>query len=218
MTMTSPYNDGGFRPWTPAWPELDASLLEEARGTVPAFPLDVLSGEWRQWVEDTAQSAGTPVDYVAQGVFAAVAALSGAGVRIRVTPAWSESLVLWLALVGSPSSGKSPALASVREQVAQIEETVREDDGHRRGQHAAKLADARIALDRWTDECESAANQGMPAPVRPPEADFDQPFVPSQIVVADATMEALADVVAGNPRGVILWRDELTAWLANLNR
>jgi len=25
-------------------------------------------------------------------------------------------------------------------------------------------------------------------------------------------------VVAGNPRGVILWRDELTAWLANLNR
>jgi len=58
----------------------------------------------------------------------------------------------------------------------------------------------------------------MPAPVRPPEADFDQPFVPSQIVVADATMEALADVVAGNPRGVILWRDELTAWLANLNR
>jgi hypothetical protein len=218
MTMTSPYNDGGFRPWTPAWPELDASLLEDARGAVPAFPLDVLPGEWRQWVEDTAQSAGTPVDYVAQGVFAAVAALSGAGVRIRVTPAWSESLVLWLALVGSPSSGKSPALASVREQVAQIEETVREDDGRRRGLHAAKLADARLALDRWNDECESAANQGMPAPMRPAEADFDRPFVPSQIVVADATMEALADVVAGNPRGVILWRDELTAWLANLNR
>src|SRR5471032_583893 len=31
-------------------------------------------------------------------------------------------------------------------------------------------------------------------------------------------MEALTDVVSGNPRGVILWRDELTAWLANLGR
>ena len=218
MTMTSPYNDGGFRPYVPAWPELDASLMEEARGAVPAFPLHLLPDEWRQWVADTAQSAGTPVDYVAQGLFAAVAALSGAGVRIRVTPAWSESLVLWLALVGSPSSGTSPALASVREQVAQIEESVREDDGRRRGLHAAKLEEARFALDRWKDDCERAADEGRPAPMRPVEAGFDQPFVPSQIVVADATMEALADVVAGNPRGVILWRDELTAWLANLNR
>ena len=218
MTMTSPYNDGGFRPYVPAWPELDASLMEEARGAVPAFPLHLLPDEWRQWVADTAQSAGTPVDYVAQGLFAAVAALSGAGVRIRVTPAWSESLVLWLALVGSPSSGKSPALASVREQLAQIEEGVREDDEHRRSRHAAKLEDARIANERWKADCESAADEGRPAPLRPLEAAFDQPFVPSQIVVADATMEALADVVAGNPRGVILWRDELTAWLANLNR
>ena len=223
MTLANSYNDGGFSgggfsPFTGSWPELDTSLLEDARGRVPAFPLDVFPDEWRQWVDDTAQSAGTAVDYVAQGVLAAVAALGGAGVRVRVTPAWSESLVLWLALVGSPSSGKSPALASVREQLAQIEEGVREDDEHRRSRHAAKLEDARIANERWKADCESAADEGRPAPLRPLEAAFDQPFVPSQIVVADATMEALADVVAGNPRGVILWRDELTAWLANLNR
>ncbi len=222
MTLATAHDDGGFSggfsPYTGSWPELDTSLLEDARGKVPAFPLHLLPDEWRQWIADTAQSAGTPVDYVAQGVLAAVAALCGAGVRIRVTPAWSESLVLWLALVGSPSSGKSPALASVREQLAQIEEGVREGDEHRRSQHAARLEDARIATDRWRDECESAANEGRPAPLRPLEAGFDRPFVPSQIVVADATMEALADVVAGNPRGVILWRDELTAWLANLGR
>lgn len=218
MTFANAFDDGGFSSYTGSWPELDTSLLEDARGSVPAFPLHLLPDEWRCWIDDTAQSAGTAVDYVAQGVLAAVAALGGAGVRIRVTPAWSESLVLWLALVGSPSSGKSPALASVREQLAQIEEGVREEDGHRRSKHAARLEDARIANDRWRDECETAANQGRPAPLRPLEAGFDQPFVPSQIVVADATMEALADVVAGNPRGVILWRDELTAWLANLGR
>ena len=42
--------------------------------------------------------------------------------------------------------------------------------------------------------------------------------MPRQLVIADATLEAMADVVAGNPRGVILWRDELAAWLANLGR
>ena len=218
MTDMQTHDDGGFSVRTSDWPELDTSLLEDARNPVPAFPLEHLPSQWRQWVEDTAQSAGAPVDYVVQGLFAAVAALCGAGVRVRIMQAWSESLVLWLALVGSPSSGKSPALASVRDRLGEIETRMRDGDDDRRGKHAAKLEEARMATDRWRDECETAGKEGLPAPQRPSEAGFDQPFVPSQIVVADATMEALADVVSGNPRGVILWRDELTAWLANLGR
>ena len=216
-------NDSGFHVYDGSrlkseWPDVDTSLLEEARTSVPAFPLEHLPPTWRQWVSDTAQSVGTPVDYVVQGLFAAVAALCGAGVQVRVTPAWTESLVLWLALVGSPSSGKSPALASVRAKLGDIEGLIREGDEDRRSRHAARLEEGRIAAERWRDECESATKAGRPAPQRPAEAGFDQPFVPSQIVVADATMEALADVVSGTPRGVILWRDELTAWLANLGR
>jgi hypothetical protein len=39
------------------------------------------------------------------------------------------------------------------------------------------------------------------------------PFVPSQVVAADADADAvaLADIVAGNPRGLLLWRDESAA-------
>jgi len=33
---------------------------------------------------------------------------------VSVSPVWSSPLSLWLAVVGAPSSGKSPALASVR--------------------------------------------------------------------------------------------------------
>jgi len=210
----------GFHLYTgaPTWPDLDTSLLEDARGGVTAFPLDVLPGEWRRWIEDSAQAVGTSADYVALAVLAATAAVTGAGVRIRVSPSWSESLVLWLALVGSPSSGKSPALASVRALLGDIEHERRHDDGSRRRRHVAKVEDARLNHERWQDECESANKQGRPVPDCPDNADVPDPFVPSQIVVADATMEALSDVVAGNPRGVILWRDELTAWLANLNR
>jgi hypothetical protein len=36
--------------------------------------------------------------------------------------------------------------------------------------------------------------------------------------IGPSPVKALADVVAGNPRGVIQWRDELAAWLANLGR
>lgn len=200
------------------WPEIDASLLEDARGAVPAFPLGLLPARWARWVGATAQATGTPVDYVAQGLLAAVAAVCGAGVQVRVMATWFEPMVLWQALVGSPSSGKSPALAAVRRLLGDIEDELRAGDGERRGKHAAAVEEARLLTDRWRARCEEAMEAGKPTPEKPDGATFDESFVPAQIVVADATIEALADVVAGNPRGVVLWRDELSAWLANQGR
>jgi Protein of unknown function (DUF3987) len=148
------------------WPELDISILEEKRGAVPPFPLDLLAQPWRDWVSDTASSAGAPADYVVQAVLAALAGLCGAGVAVRITPAWSEPMVLWQAVVGEASSGKSSALASMRRLLGSIEAERRVHDDVR-------------------------------------------------VVVADTALETIAEIVSGNPRGVILWRDE-PAWLAQL--
>lgn len=98
-------------PSTDDWPAIDRSLLVEARVAPATLPLDLLPGKWRDWVEATAQSF-MPVDYAAQGVFAAMSAVCGAGTMAVVTPSWSEPMVLWQALIGGPSSGKSPALAA----------------------------------------------------------------------------------------------------------
>ena len=170
------------------WPELDISILEDKRGAVPPFPLDLLAQPWRDWVSDTASSAGAPADYVIQAVLAALAGLCGAGVAVRITPVWSEPMVLWQAVVGEPSSGKSGALASMRRLLGSIEAERRvHDDDVRREAHAerAKQAGAHDA------------------------------FVRSQVIVADTALQAIAEIVSGNPRGVILWRDE-PAGLAQL--
>jgi hypothetical protein len=95
------------------WPEIDRSLLEETRPPPPPFPLELLPVRWRVWAEQSAQ-AFTPVDYVAQSLLGAVSAMCGGGIVVRVTPQWTEPLLLWQALVGGPSSGKSPGLASAR--------------------------------------------------------------------------------------------------------
>ena len=57
-----------------------------------------------------------------------MAGLSGAGAVVRLAPAWTEPLVLWQALVGRPSSGKSPALAPVRALLATLEEELGEGE------------------------------------------------------------------------------------------
>jgi hypothetical protein len=111
------------------WPAPDPSLLEDGRPVVPAFPLDVLPQPWREWVSDTAGGAGAPVDYVAQAVLGAVAGLSGAGVKACVTQSWSEPLVLWQALVGAPSAGKTPALDAIGRPLATVEKLLQRDAG-----------------------------------------------------------------------------------------
>ena len=68
------------------WPELDPSLLEDMRAMrAAASRFTLLPEPWARWMADTAQAAGTPTDYVAQGVLAAVAAVCGAGVQAQVT-------------------------------------------------------------------------------------------------------------------------------------
>src|SRR5258708_22887950 len=79
------------------WPEIDASLLDDGRGAVPPFPIDLLPQPWREWVADRARCAGAPVDYVAQALLAAVAAVSGAGVEVRITADVPEPAAPWRA-------------------------------------------------------------------------------------------------------------------------
>jgi hypothetical protein len=95
------------------WPSLDPSLFGEARPTPPAFPLHLLPGRWRRWVEASSRVFGS-ADYLAHCLLGGVAGVGGAGIRIEVASHWREPLLLWQALVGGPSSGRSAAFARVR--------------------------------------------------------------------------------------------------------
>ena len=173
------------------WRDPDVSVLDDRRGPVPAVPLALLPQPWRDWIADTEKSTGAPADYVLQSVLAGVAAVCGAGVRVRVTPAWDEPLVLWQAVVGEPSTGKSAALAPMRRLLEVIEQERRAADEERRIAHA--------------ERCKRSGEE--------------TPFMPSQVVATGADPSALlptlADIVAGNPRGVLLWRDGADAWIGD---
>jgi hypothetical protein len=165
------------------WKEPDLSIVDEGRIAPPGVPLALVPEPWRNWIAATAAAVGAPQDYVFQTVLAGVAGVCGAGVRVAVTPAWSEPLVLWQAAVGGPSSGKSAALVPVRRMLAVLE-----------------------AERRLGDEARREARNGSAA--------ASEPFVPSCIVMTQAELGAVVETVAGNPRGVLLWRDSPALWFA----
>jgi len=165
--------------------EPDLSVLDSRRGPVPAVPPALLPQPWRGWIGDTERATGAPADYVLQSVLAGVAAVCGAGVVVRVTPAWSEPLVLWLTAVGEPMTGKSAALAPMRRLLDVIEQERQLGDEERRAGH---------------DERSKADGKGSAA--------VSAPFVPSQVVATDddpgCTISATSSPIspiATNPAG-----------------
>ena len=154
---------------------------------------------WRDWIADTERATGAPADYVLQSVLAGVAAVCGAGVRVRVTPAWDEPLVLWQAVVGEPSTGKSAALAPMRRLLDVVEQERRLGDEERRAAH---------------DERGKAAGKGTDGDAAP--------SCPRRSWRADRrSRRARRRSSRGNPRGLLLWRDGPArgrGWIARRGR
>jgi putative DNA primase/helicase len=93
------------------WPAPDMSILSSGRRAPPTMPKEVFGPIWPM-LEDMAQGAGAPVDYLGISFLAVAASLIGGRRRIKPYEGadWSEPCILWAGLVGDPSSAKSPAL------------------------------------------------------------------------------------------------------------
>ena len=167
-------------PPPPPWPAIDPGLLEEGRPKLPAFPLKVFPRQWQEWVSDAAQWAGSSEDYVAQALLASVAGLCGQGVSARITEAWSEPLILWQALVGGPSSGKTPALEWLRRPLGTVERVLAREGGGAGGGLRCRVAGAgegrgeaaagRAAVARRADRLAGRAGAQEPARREPARA------------------------------------------------
>ena len=107
---------------TIVWPEPDLCLLDEWRGQLPTFPVDALPNAWRTWVPRAARCANASVDHVAVSLLTVAASQIGHARCIAPVPSWSEPCILWAALVGLPSSGKTPAMDAALHMVRTIED------------------------------------------------------------------------------------------------
>ncbi|GAC1474989.1 MAG: hypothetical protein NVSMB9_26480 [Isosphaeraceae bacterium] len=161
-------------------------------GTLPPaepFPLDVLPEAARQLARAAAESISCPVDFPAVALLAAASGLIGRSVVLKVKLGYIVAGSLYAALVGSPSSGKSPALRAALDPVWSIART--------------KHAEWRTAMDAWED-----AEPGERG--EPPES--------VRVVSTDPTTEALAPTLAKNPRGLIVAPDEMTKWVMSMDQ
>ncbi len=157
----------------------------------PRFPLEVFPKRAQAIIESVARAHTVPIEVPA----AALLVLSGAAIgqtrALMIKRGWIEHPNLYLALVGRSGVGKSPATKRIFRPVFEMERL-----WYQNYQEQVK------AMQEGNEKSDPA--QGRPTW--------------RQLLLEDSSPEALSDALAGNPRGIMWYRDELSGLLLELDK
>ncbi len=159
----------------------------------PSFPIGALPPVLRAFAEDRARIIGADPRAVAWAAISAASAALDGSIRLKMKrhDTWSVPPAIWVALVGRPSTKKTPVIKAAWETL----------------QHAQN-----IDLDHWRQQL--ADWKALPKN----ERDTEEPKPRRQLVSHDGTMEALQDILGRQDRGIGILRDELSGWIGSLEK
>lgn len=196
---------------------LDRGILDGNRIKPPRFPIE-LFGEWGSWISNNAEKTSAPPDYVAVGLLSTVTTVIGNARWVSPADGWKTPPALWIAAVGDPSSGKSPALDASLSNLRVLENEMAEGFPETLRQYERAREIANVTLEDWKSEVKDAVKAGRPSPPMPESATIPDQPTPPRLFVIDATQEALGRLMVGNQKGLLCKRDELSGWLQNFDR
>ncbi len=174
------------------------------------FPALALPPTVRRYVEEGAKTVGCCLSMIALPLLISMAAAIGNTRRLRIKGGarpWNEPAVLWGVLVGESGTLKSPAIDLAVEPSRRREARAAKENEEALRTYEREVAQYRKDLSLWM-----RAKGDRPAP--------EPPVRPAlrRFIVSDTTIEALADRLLDNPRGLLLVRDELGAWLRSFDQ
>jgi hypothetical protein len=201
-----------------AWPEPDFSLIDADNVAPPKFTAEALPGYWAEWCHASAESFACPVDYVVASLLAFSSGWLGNSRRVMATQDWIEPPHLWFAQIGDPSTGKTPAMRPFIEISRMLEDDTSEEWRVAQVRHQQNTERAKAIADQWRSEMRDATKEGRSPPDAPIGILTPAPIVRPRVITNSATTEELVFMLSGNPRGLVLMRDELSGWLGDFDR
>jgi hypothetical protein len=199
------------------WPE-PADLLSPA--PVPRFPPDFLPGAFGAFAESQAFDLQAPLDFVAIPLL--IIAATAIGKDFRMAPKahahWTERACLWGACIGHVGESKTPAFSAAVAPIWPLQKKWREAFQEEIKAHSAAAGRARMIKKQWESDVKAALKKGEEMPPKPEGAEPPEPPVAREMITIDATQERIALLLMHNPRGVLLFRDELSGWFSSFNQ
>ncbi|MBU2828003.1 MAG: YfjI family protein [Acidithiobacillus ferriphilus] len=190
---------------------------------VQTFNADLLPVALRAYVMDISDRLQCPPDFPAVAFVVALSSLAGAriGIRPKAHDDWLCVPNLWGGVVGRPSVMKTPSMQEPLKMLHRLEALARSRYTEAKLGHETKLLIHKLKADDAKKQAQARLKKGVT------EAELvellrteEQPKEPTlqRYVVNDSTVEKLGEILQENPDGVLVFRDELVAWLRTLDR
>ncbi len=196
----------------------DVQKKLSSRKSLREFPLNIFPKAISELIKDLHRRLDAPIEYIACTFLAVVSILLDGHFKILVKPDsnWVEHPIIWLALVGSPSQRKTPALDIGRKILDDVDRILQNDYESDILEYKDKKEYRKRQLKRQKSSEKTGENI-------PNETIIPEPQKPlkSRITTQDITTESLAYVIEANKKnnlGVAIFIDELSFFLKGLNQ
>jgi hypothetical protein len=163
------------------------------------FPTDAFPLPVQQIIAATHDTLNFPIDYTAASVLFGASVAIGNTHCVEVKNKFTQTAVLYLAIVGRAGTTKSHPLTFALQPIADSDAK-----SFRQYEQLKQEFDAASSLSKKERE-----EQGIGELVKP---------VWKKFLLTDFTPEALAEVHKFNKRGIGVYADELAGWFKNFNR
>lgn len=217
--------------WVQA-PVLDASELESipempnwlleilgeslTSDKVSTFPGDVFPAQIQRLISEGAASMCCPPEQIAIPLLGVCAAAVGVTRRIEIKENYYEYPSFYCAVIAPPGSSKSPAMSLATGPVERHQRQLLEQFNLETAEYERKRKEFTITSARWSSY-QSAFMKGEVADPGP-EPVYPHPPQLFQKYTTDITNQSLTELLQKNPRGVLVIKDELSAWIATRDR
>ncbi len=189
---------------------------------VPEFEPGLLPEAFRGWLMDVAERVQCPPDFSAVAGLISLAAVVGrqVGIRPKLADDWLVVPNLWGAIVGRPGTLKSPALSEPLKPLRRLEAKAKEahTEALREHEAASLIATERKAVGKEAIRRALKLKQDPASLAWDAAGDNLEPPARQRYLTSDSTVEMLGALLSVNPRGLLVFRDELTGLLRSLDR
>jgi hypothetical protein len=198
------------------WPE--PKPLPDGLAPVAAFEIEFLPESIGPWIDDIAERMQCAPEFVAIPVMTALGTLIGRkiGVRPQRHTDWHEVPNVWGCTIGRPGILKSPAMEDALRPLRRLEAKAHKAFEAAQQQYRKEFQSYEIDRSVAVSDAKAKKKDGKPVP----PWTLVEPVEPKakRYVTNDSSYEKLGELLAGNPNGVLVVRDELVSLLAHLDR
>ena len=166
----------------------------------PSFPLEIFPKAIRDIIEALEEYENYNVDFTSASFLTVFAAAMGNAWSVRFMTGWVSRPIIYMVLVGSPSCGKTPPLQQAVAPLLKLD-----------GEYDMIYCKEMETYRRWERmSAKQREKHSLPEEMKMPQRKCH--------VVVDSTVEALIGALRDNPRGVLIYKDEIDSLLSNFNR